>query len=175
MRVYVQQGLYIHRFDLTCGEKGPIKKQKEATTMSITRGGLCIVALFVAGLIPRHGFAQCQGSGQIIQRDVNCCGHVVSTHLCQGFTGQCDPLNTWKQCTSSCSVGNAGCGIEGPTGQPRAKAERRPLVEHSGRSQSEVRFVEAACGPKEGLRFNEWLAKKLKEKQRGLQQRLGGL
>lgn len=92
----------------------------------------------------------------IMGEDVNCCGTMVRTDVCQGPTGKCDPINTWYECKPGCAVGEAGCGIgNAPT---QSSAIPKPAVAAIWKSaQLHGRFLESACG----RGFNVWLEGKL--------------
>lgn len=144
--------------------------------MSLTKDVLRIMTVMAFGLIPAGGFAQCSGTGHIIMKEVNCCGRLVTSNFCQGFSGMCDPLNTYKQCPGTgCEVGNAGCGFGAPVKQATVQTENRQLLGAAAPKQTHPSFVESACGRKKGPGFNAWLAIKLREKQQRSREPLRGM
>lgn len=112
-----------------------------------------LCSTFVTLLFASQVLAQCS-PGTAVFRETLCCGEYIDHYSCMGSDGQCDPINTWRECGNGCSVGNAGCGIGNAQPKTAIVSALDSLRRPAGR------FNESACG----RGFNDWLDGKLAAK-----------
>ena len=101
-----------------------------------------------------QAIGQCQGNGRIVGVEVQCCDTDQFAHTtgCQGFTGFCDPVNSFIPCGGhDCFVAEGGCGGSDATSAKTSSAKLSDVARSNGR------FSESACG----AGFNSWLDGKL--------------
>jgi hypothetical protein len=97
---------------------------------------------------------QC-GTGNLKTREVDCCGGTRFVRVCQGISGQCNPLATILSCTSTCGVFQAGECLSAKSTRPLGEFDLTKELTQLQSNEFQAAFP--GCGPNASAVFKEWL------------------
>lgn len=99
-------------------------------------------------------FGQC-GSGNIQDRQVDCCGTIQFVSACQGIFGECNSLAHMFSCTTTCGVFSAGECLSAKSIRSIHKSSLAVDVARLRSQKPQPEFL--ACGSSGPEVFTEWL------------------